>query len=539
MRLMFFCRFSRYWRLWASAGLAIVLSGIQLPRAQQRFTSTTALLTLDVSVLDKDGVPVPNLRPEDFVVTVDGETEPVRTMVFLATTAASPNIPLKRDPKTPLPIETGAVSHESEPDPRLFVVMIDDLSIAPTESKGLLVAAERFISRVPSRDWVGLTTTSGTTTVNPSLDRSIVLAKLKRSFGQMNDPRREGQVFVGFSEAQLIDQGAEVLLKNLIVARCRIPDSIVNSKSVEQLVAEYQCAHDLDRRVRDNARFARTNTRNQLDAYISVIKAMAFAPGVKQLVVVTGGVAAAPGPPTELIRVAKAAAAAGVQLTMMMEEPDATDISLRNPRDFATDQQQIMQQVETLAEISGGQFYRVIGQGDRFFDRVLTSAAAVYRIGVDLPAKVPATGQYNIKVATNRPGVRVLASRYASPPPKPLELTAEQQVQRAVKNGELLYAVPIEMNADVVKIDGGSKSAIRVLIDVPASTPSPVAGVFGIVGSDGQLRSGGRNFTRARESDPYHSEFLVPVTAGIYDLRLAIRDGTGSVGAVAQRVVVK
>ena len=36
--------------------------------AQQRFSSTTSLLTLDVSVLDVDGNPVTGLTPDDFVV---------------------------------------------------------------------------------------------------------------------------------------------------------------------------------------------------------------------------------------------------------------------------------------------------------------------------------------------------------------------------------------------------------------------------------------------------------------------------------------
>lgn len=136
--------------------------------AQQKFTSTTSLLTLDVSVLDRDGNPVTGLGPDDFVVTLNKETQPVRTMVFLATqsrsTTKNVRVPSPRLPQSPPP--AAAADASREPDPKLLVIMVDDMSIYPTDSKGLFVAAERFIDTIPARDWVGLTSTSGRMTVN-------------------------------------------------------------------------------------------------------------------------------------------------------------------------------------------------------------------------------------------------------------------------------------------------------------------------------------------------------------------------------------
>src|SRR5262245_28916274 len=111
--------------------------------AQQTFKSTTSLLVLDVSVLDRDGNPVADLTPEDLVVSLNGEKSPLRAMVFLATHRTSATTTSGR-PATGFPptsVPTVGVGSETESDPRLFVLMVDDVSIYPTESKGLLVAA--------------------------------------------------------------------------------------------------------------------------------------------------------------------------------------------------------------------------------------------------------------------------------------------------------------------------------------------------------------------------------------------------------------
>jgi VWFA-related protein len=387
--------------------------------AQQRFVASTSLLTLDVSVLDPNGDPVTDLSADDFVVTLDKERRPVRTMVFLASQRTN-STEAVRAPSKGLP--TG------EPDPKLLVILVDDVSLYPTDSKGLFVAAERFVDTIPPGDWVGLASTSGRLAVSSSLDRAPLLASLKRASGWMTDPRRDSEPFVGLMDALEVDGGAQASLRNLIETACGLPANIVASRNLAQLLIEFPCAGDVERKARNNAVFARINTRHQLDAYAAVIKAMASAPGVKQLVILTGGVPVNPADSRAFVPVATAAASAGVQITMLMEEPDQGDISV--PRGWARDQRRMLQQTETLAEMSGGQLYRVVGQADRFYQRVLTSASAIYRIGIDMPKTVPSDGNYQVSVTVKQPGVRVLASRYAIPPP-PAVATPEEEVTRA------------------------------------------------------------------------------------------------------------
>ena len=61
------------------AGSALVAQSPQQPV----FRGGVELVTIDVTVVDKDGKPVPGLKPEDFVVSLQGQPRPVRALDFL------------------------------------------------------------------------------------------------------------------------------------------------------------------------------------------------------------------------------------------------------------------------------------------------------------------------------------------------------------------------------------------------------------------------------------------------------------------------
>ncbi len=60
---------------------AIFVATVQVP-AQVKFTSETKLVVVNVSVKDKQGVPVEGLKREDFIVTEDGKTQPIGEFSF-------------------------------------------------------------------------------------------------------------------------------------------------------------------------------------------------------------------------------------------------------------------------------------------------------------------------------------------------------------------------------------------------------------------------------------------------------------------------
>ena len=132
---------------------------------------------------------------------------------------------------------------------------------------------------------------------------------------------------------------------------------------------------------------------------------MKAATGLRHLVVMSDGLAVGRDA-SQLTPLARAAAAAGVQVSVLMEERDLslTDGGRRQrapsnaapppitdtgaPQRRIEDNAMFLAGAQLAAEMAGGQFYRIIGQPDTFFARVRKASSAVYRLGVEPPPDV-------------------------------------------------------------------------------------------------------------------------------------------------------
>ena len=133
--------------------------------APPAFKGGVSLVTVDVTVLDRDGKPVPGLTSNDFQVKLNGKAQPVRALTYLeARTAAPESAP---DPKAPpmpqmFPVaEVRGGDASTTTESRVFVILVDDLSFPPLGGKALFTAAQRFVAGLPAGDLVGFATSSG------------------------------------------------------------------------------------------------------------------------------------------------------------------------------------------------------------------------------------------------------------------------------------------------------------------------------------------------------------------------------------------
>jgi len=166
-----------------SADLAVLAQSPQQPV----FRGGVELVTLDVTVVDKDGKPIKGLKAEDFEVTLEGQKRPVRALDFLEFGISAGSESSAATSRQTTNQQAPGVSVKR--NGRVIVLLFDDLSYKPGIGKSLMVAAQRILPSFDPDDLVGIATTSGLgPVVNPTRDRAAVNAAFqsKRMIGRFD-----------------------------------------------------------------------------------------------------------------------------------------------------------------------------------------------------------------------------------------------------------------------------------------------------------------------------------------------------------------
>jgi hypothetical protein len=244
-----------------------------------------------------------------------------------------------------------------------------------------------------------------------------------------------------------------------------------------------------------------------------------------------------------------------VQISALLEEPDVSlsDPGRRDPGPDTPKQADIGQAqrrreddkvmiagVQTMAEMAGGTFYRVIGAPDPFFDRVTTAASAVYRLGVEPLASSNPGRDFAVAVAVRKPsGLVVHANRHAVAPGPPVVVPVEDQLRAAVGTGQPLYGVAISLATALRRGQDAGHLELGVNVAIPATSKGPLTTMFGLVDAAGFAKNGRKVVDAAPDAGSYRLSFALPVTPGKYKLRFAVADANGSVGSIESTVMAQ
>lgn len=573
-------------RLRRTGALVVAMSLATGLSAQQQptFRSAVTLVTVDVSVLDQDGKPVPGLTAGDFEVKLNGKVRPVKVLTFVeaagelapAAQAVVPKMPRAADGArqgTQIATNEGVIAAARQKgEDRVFVLLIDDLSFAPMRGRALFRAAKAFVDGLPAVDVVGLATTSGSAVVNPTTDRTKVRSALDKAAGEASDPQSltpvgtdardptlsDADGSVGVHQALEIAQGNNEMLKVAIANACFLGSRTeVDSQVLDVLIATNTCAGQVNTQARTIAARTSQTTRRQVGSYQAVIDAMRAATGLRHLVVLSDGLAIGRDP-AQLTPVARAAAAAGVQVSVLMEERDLslTDIG-RRPRAESngelppplTDTGAAQRRIEDnkmflaggqlMAEMAGGQFHRIIGQPEPFFLRVRNASAAVYRLGIEPSPDLEPSSVTRVEAKVNRRGLFVHANRHGVAPAAAavaaLAPTTDDRLRAAIGNGQSHGAVPVRVATALRRSANGATLDLGVNAEVPASVRGPLVAMFGLVNDAdafGAMTSGRRELEAPPGGGPFQLSVSLPVAEGTYRLRVAMADATGALGAL-------
>ena len=507
---------------------ATALSGQQTSQTPV-FRSGTSLVRVDVTVLNEAGKPVPGLTPDDFEITLDGRVQKVQTVDYETTsTRRAVSATTERQATTATPA----------PASRLVVLLVDDLSMSATRNRDLFLAASRFVASLPDSDFVGFTTTSGAANVNPTRDHSAVEVGLRRAVGQLTDLRSlPPDVVVGMSEAVEIEEGNRTVFTRVVARDC------LSGREPTARDLQSQCANEVERKARLIASQMRRTTDIQMASYQAVINAMRPIAGEKALVILSDGLimpSRGQRQAVDLRTIEREAATAGVHVSVLYGEPD--DIMTARVADEAQvrrdDSQALGRGIEDIAGATGGDFYRLTGQPDRFFGFVTDAMSAVYHLGVELPPGSAPGREFKLSARVRRPGVTVRANRVAlhevAPP-----VSVDAQLQAVVTKGELKYGVPVAVGTVIRPGNTAEDVALGVNVEVPAGVPGPLTVVFAAVDEKGTSRTGKQVLSAQTSGANHRLSFSIPLPSGLYRLRVGVADADGQVGGLDMPVAAQ
>ena len=151
-------------------GLVLAVSQAAAQQPSPTFRAGIDVLTVEASVLDRDGKPIIDLTPRGFTVTLDGKPRRVRDARFFGDGGAEV---VARAEST----VSGPVMNSSE-DGRIVVFVVDRDSIAPGNEKVVLEAATTVIDGLSPADAAGVLSLPGDST---DLTRNHVLVRMALS----------------------------------------------------------------------------------------------------------------------------------------------------------------------------------------------------------------------------------------------------------------------------------------------------------------------------------------------------------------------
>jgi hypothetical protein len=129
--------------------------------------------TIDFFAVGKDGRPVPDLKPEEVQVRIDGRPRAIQSLRFVASGAAPAAAPLP----PPFGANTGAG--------RAFYVVVEDGSIRPGTEPALKAAIGEFLNGLSASDRVGLVTVPHPlVSADPSAPRGAIRDAVSRIAGR-------------------------------------------------------------------------------------------------------------------------------------------------------------------------------------------------------------------------------------------------------------------------------------------------------------------------------------------------------------------
>ncbi len=523
-----------------TAALVLALAAAPTARAQQVFPSGVELVAVDVTVVDRDGHPVADLRPGDFEVKVGGRARHVVSAQFVRQVAAAP----ERAEPTATPEAPGFSSNRYTPPGRLIVLVPDVGWMSTGGGRAVIQAAGRFLARLAPEDRVALVTIPVGPRVDFTTDHAKVAEAVKLVRGGVR--RLKGVHNVSLAEAfsRYSPMGDRSLWDAAVERKCTSAGADSSSARI--------CVLQLESEARRLYEDARATTLTSVSALCGVLNALRTIEGPKTVVyvsqgLVTGRSSGEMGADRILDPVAESAARARVSLyTVLVDRAflEAADAEERFLAETGSQDAELYRDgLEAVAGYTGGPLLKATTTADFAFERVASETSATWLLSFEPEADDRDGKLHEIKVSVRRGGLEVRARRHFVVAPKEAApASAEVHARRSLDALLPDPDVPVTVTALALgHPEGGVKLVIAAEIGLGGDLAATAAVGYRLLDAEGKIAAGAIETGRLERMRSAGGEALyyvatVPLSPGTYRLKLAAATPSGRTGSVERTV---
>ena len=495
------------------------------------FRTGIDMISVDVGVVDRQGRPVEDLHAPEFVVKVDGE---VRRVVSAELVRVDVEAARKQKTADRFESESFYTSNLTPPQGRQIVIAVDQVSIRPGALRPILTAAKNFLDKLSPLDQVSfIAYPEPGPRVGFTADHGRIKAAMDGIVGAMVT-MSDGQYNIGVSEAMLItDRLDQMALATVVSREC----------TTTEPERRYACERDIAAQAAQITRRVHQSAEESLIGLRDLLERLAYVDGPKSLILISEGLAVEN--PSDLDVVVRMAGRARTSINVLVVDLQRGDISIaQRPATESADRRIRTQGLESLASMSRGSLFQIVGSGETVFTRLASEISAYYLLGVEQYPGDQSSERHRIDVEVRRRDVTI-RSRQAfvlSPTLGPKRTTQENLVD-ALMSPFAVSGVPLRVTTFSRQDPASDKVQLTIAAQVgtPGAKPEDVTVAYMLIDREGKVTADyleKRTLAPATASPNEPLSFVggAEVEPGVYTLRFGVIDAEGRRGSLMRDV---
>lgn len=510
--------------LWLAVGFASFAARQQPPI----FRAGVDLMTVETTVLDRNGRPVRDLQPSDFTVTVAGQPRKVLFARFSGSDAAR---------GTTTTISTGApavagsyAASLGAAAGRTVVFVVDRDSIKTGNEKALLETSATVLDVLTPADAVGLLGLPAGS-VELTREHGRVRAALEALTGTQP---RQGMFLdrrMSWQEALAYEQGNRRVMAEVVERECP-------QVKIAPNLPLPQCPLQLLAQATQMLQIGRIQVQTTLSVLNRLAERLAPLRGPKHVVMISGGMPFGQDLLPLFNEFARKAAEAQIVLYAVHLDQPESDASDRKVVASAFGGRDLSQGLTTMTGMTGGAFFNGVGRAAGVFDRIKVEITNYYELGIETLPEDASGKPRDIDVKVGRPGLSVRARKQVTMPDRAtVAAWSADPVETLLQQPTDLAELPVAVAAYTTR--GAEARTLRVLLSAEiggAQSRLPADWGFVVFDKGKTVASGRQRIELGAAGQPDKAPWPITTSAslapGSYRVRFAAADADGRAGVI-------